>query len=259
MKGVYTKTAIQSVVEPLKAMSSVFNNEVHVVYENEDDAMYIGVMNSTKSIRAMFKLNVAGLIDQYGASVAEVGIWDVKQFINVFGKYQNDIYSEDVTVESGDRKLVIKCGKERTDYYTSSLNLFDSIRLKVRKFKTDKLTEACSFRLQGVTLKKILTNISVFSQQDKISFSGEKGKNEVMVELSCTGGGAFNKNTFVLEDVEVKETFKFVYPKSDIKGLLTCNDYFDLNIFVGAKEMMQASYSKNNYDMNFYFSPTLVD
>ena len=82
MKGVYSKEAIHSVVESLKAMSSVFSNDVHVVYESEEDAIYIGVANSRKSIRALFKLNTSDLINNYQATVKDIGLWDAKQFVN---------------------------------------------------------------------------------------------------------------------------------------------------------------------------------
>jgi len=255
MKGVYSKEAIHSVVESLKAMSSVFSNDVHVVYESEEDAIYIGVANSRKSIRALFKLNTSDLINNYQATVKDIGLWDAKQFVNILGKYESDIYSDEVLVEADDRKLVITCGKEKTDYYTSPLHLFTEIRLNQRRLKTENLTNACSFTLNGIDLKKLMTNINVFDDQDQITLKGVEGTKEVTVSLSSSSGSVYNRNDSVIEDVEVSTSFELRFPKTDIKGLLSCNDSFEITVFVGKKSVVEAAYSKNNYDMRFYFSP----
>jgi len=254
MKGIYTKSAIKNVVEPLKAISSVFANDVHVVYENEPDAMFIGVTNQNKTIRSLFKLNVSDLIGEYGIPATEIGIWDVKNFTDILGKYQSDIYTEDVTVDCDGKKMTITCGKERTEYYTTELHLFDDIRFKQRNFKSGSLDKACGFRLEGADLKKIITNINVFSTQNQIEFVGKKGDDFVTVKIS-SDSGVFNRNELIIENVNVDFDFKMRFPKTDFKGLFLCNDYFDFNIYTGRKSVVEALYSKNEYDMNFYFSP----
>lgn len=255
MKGVYSKKAISNIVDPLKAISNVFNNtSVHVVYEMEDDSIHISTMNQKKSVYAMYELDASKTIKDYDPKSKEIGIWDVKQFINIFGKYNSDIYEGDVTVDCEDKKLVISCGDEMTDYYLSQLHLFEGSRSKTRKLKTESLTEAAKFELSGVELKRLLTNINVFEDQDEITLSGKKGKG-VTVRLSSSQGTVFNKNEMKLADIEVKEDFSQKFPKNDFKGLLVCNGSFDLSVYTGKKEVVNASYQKDDYTMNFYFSP----
>jgi len=255
MKGVYSKRAICSVVEPLKAISNVFNNtSVHVVYEMEDDTIHISTMNEKKSVYAMYELDAKNAIDSYEPATKEIGIWDVKQFVNILGKYDNDIYSEEVKVECEDKKLVISCGDETTDYYLSQLHLFESSRSKNRRLKTDSLTEAAVFEMSGVDLKRLLTNINVFDDQNELTLSGKKGEG-VVVRLSSSQGTVYNKNEMKFPDIEVKEDFVQKFPKSDFKGLLVCNGSFKFSVFTGKKEVVNAYYEKDDYKLNFYFAP----
>lgn len=255
MKGVYDKKAIRNVVEPLKAISNVFNNtSVHVVYENNEDTMFISVVKA-KKIYAIYELKAKEVIKDYFPCQAEVGIWDVNQFINILGKYDNDIYTDDVTIDCSENKLTLSCGTEETDYYTAQLHLFDDVRGKVRRLKTESLTEACKFNLSGLELKRLKMNISVFDIQDEITVLGNKGDNHITVRLSSSSGTVFNKNESQIANVEVKEDFNLKFMKQDIKGLLSCNDSFDFNVYVGAKQIINASYAKDAYTMNFYFAP----
>jgi hypothetical protein len=255
MKGIYDKAAIRSVVEPLKAISSVFSNTpVHVVYENSEDTMFISVVKKPK-IYAIYELKAKEVIRDYEPCSAEVGIWDVNQFINILGKYENDVYVDDVIIECADNKLVLSCGNEETDYYTAQLHLFDDSRGKIRRLKTESLTEACKFNLSGAELKKLKMNISVFDIQDEVTFFGKKGQNSITARLSSSGGNVFNKNESKLNNVPVTADFNLKFLKQDIKGLLSCNDTFDFGVYVGQKNIISASYAKNAYTMNFYFAP----
>jgi hypothetical protein len=258
MKGVYSKEAIRSIVEPLRAISSVFSNiSVHVVYEMEDETIHISTMNQKKSVFAMYELKAKKIIENYQPLIKEIGIWDVKQFVNILGKYENDIYANDVTIDCQKEKLVISCGNETTDYYLSQLHLFEDSKGKARKLKTDVLTEAAKFELAGVDLKKVLANINVFDDQNQLTLVGVKGKG-VIVRLTSESGSVFNKNEMTLADVEVKEDFTLKYQKADFKGLLVCNNKFNFTVYTGKKQIVNATYEKDNYTMNFYFAP-LVD
>jgi hypothetical protein len=258
MKGTYSKKAIGSVVDPLKAISNVFNNTaVHVVYEMEDETVHISTTNEKKSVYAMYELDAKEAIEGYEPATKEIGIWDVKQFVNILGKYDNDIYTEDVKIDCEDKKLVISCGDEITDYYLSQLHLFDGSRSAHRKLKTDSLTEAANFELTGVDLKKLLTNINVFEDQNEITIIGKEGEG-VTVRLSSSQGTVSNKNELKFPNIEVKANFSQKFPKSDFKGLLVCNGTFQITVYTGKKDVVNAYYEKDNYKLNFYLSP-LVD
>jgi hypothetical protein len=253
MNGVYDKKAIRSIVKPLKDLSSVLNNNaVHVVYENTEDKINFSIDN--KKVIAIYELNAKDVIKNYEPKMPEVGIYYVQPFINILGKYENDIYTDDVIINCDKNKLDIDCGDEHSDYFLGDLYLFEGIRAKFKRLKTEKLTEACKFKLEGTTLKKFKMNISVFDTQDEITFVGKKGDNHITVRLSSSSGSVFNKNESKIP-VEVKEDFNLKYMKNDIKGLLSCNDSFDMTVFIGAKQLLNATYGDEHYTLNFFFSP----
>lgn len=256
MKGTYNKSAISAIIDPLKAISSVFGGkEVHVVYENGENDMFVSAQNKKRSVRVMYELDVKEVIKDYSVAIPEAGIWDVKQFIDQFGKYSSDLYTEDVELDVIDNRLVIKCDDETTNFYLGQLDLFKETRTSVRKLKTDSLTEACKFTLSGTQLKKLVTNIGVYYDLDQITFVGENGKNYMTVKLSSASSTLFNDFTLQIRDVEVKEDFNLKFMKEDFKGLLCCNDKFEFTVYTGPKSIVNVNYSRDHYDMRFYFSP----
>ena len=255
MKGVYTKDAIRSIVEPLKAINDVFDSNVaHVVYECGDDNMFISIQNPNGSVRAMWELNVDGVIGGYENTVSELGIYDIKQFMNIFGKYLMPIYEDEVTVECTDKRVEITCGKEKSVYSASPLHLFTETRGKSRRLKVEALTEAAKFRLEGPAFQKLKTNINVFDTQDTLTLSGKKG-GTLKVTLKTADGSSTNVSESEIDGVDVQDDFSLNFKKEDIKGLFGCNDEFEIGVYTGAKQIISASYGKNNYEMRFYFAP----
>lgn len=260
MKGIYDKKAIGCLVDPLRAISSVFNNNaVHVVYENTEDTMLISTRNANRSIFAIFELNAKEAIKSYEVGFEDAPIWNVKQFIDILNKYQSEIYVEDVEIDCQDNKLIISCGKDTTDFFLGQKHLFEESRGKVKRLKTDTLDTACGFKLDGVNLKKVLANINVFTEQDILTISGKKGGDEVMVKLSSSAGTVFNKNESMIEDVKIDVDFNMDFKREDIKGLLECNDSFNFGVYTGEKEIISAIYNKDHYEMRFYFSKITRD
>jgi hypothetical protein len=258
MKGVYSKKAIASVVDPLKAILNVFNNtSVHVVYESESESVHISVVNQKKSVYAMYELKATEIINEYEAPREEIGIWEVGQFVNILGKYTDDVYADEVIIdfdEAQKNKMVITCGDDTTEYFLAQLHLFQDTRGKARKLKTSSLTEACKFELAGVDLKKLMTNINVFDEQDELTLIGDK-TDGVKVRLSSSSGTVFSKNEAKIEGVEVEDEFELKFPKADFKGLLKCNGSFDFTVYTGKKQIVNANYERDNYTMDFYFAP----
>jgi hypothetical protein len=258
MKGVYSKKAIASVVDPLKAILNVFNNtSVHVVYESESKSIHISVVNQKKSVYAMYELKADEIIEDYEAPRTEIGIWEVNQFVNILGKYIDDVYADQVIIDFDEKqqnKMIITCGDETTEYFLAQLHLFNDTRCKARKLKTDTLTKACEFELSGVDLKKLTTNINVFDEQDEITLIGSKDEG-VKVRLSSSSGTVFSKNESKLREVEVEDEFELKFPKADFKGLLKCNGSFDFTVYTGKKQIVNANYERDNYKMDFYFAP----
>jgi hypothetical protein len=256
MDGIYNKSAIANLVDPLKAISNVLGNKsVHVVYENEDDSMFISTVNAEKSVFAMHELKAKECIENYSVGKEELPIWDTKFFIEIIAKYQNDIYTDDVEVKTQDNKIIISCGDETSEFFLGQASLFETTRCKFRTLKTNSLTEAAKFTLDGVNLKKLLNNINVFVDQDEITFLGQEGDDHITVRLSSSSGTVFNKNESKIEGVSVSDSFEMKFPKESIKGLIGCNNSFSLAVYTGKKRLINASYEKESYKMNFYFSP----
>lgn len=251
MKGVLNKKAINSIVEPLKAISTVFENNVHVVFENESKEIFVCVCNKSKGIYSICKLNAAEFIENFESTTNEIGIWDVKTFIDILAKYGNDIYTDNVNINCDGKKLMISCGKENTDFYLGQLHLFQDYRTN-RTLNMKKFTEACTFTLDGATLKKMIMNFGVFAEQDIFTLTGEKGANELTVTLSTHSSALFNRNRSVIDNVEIHESFDLNFQRATIKGLLSCNNSFEFTVFKGEPSIIQATYKKDNYDMKFY-------
>jgi hypothetical protein len=255
MKGVYNKEAVRAIVEPLKAITEVFDNNVaHVVYECEDDSMHISIQNPNGSVRAMWEMKTDGIVNSYANPVKEIGIYETKQFMNIFAKYLMPIYEDEIEVEVSDKRLEISCGKEKSGYATSPLHLFSETRGKVRRLKVETLTEATKFTLTGSQYEKLKTNMNVFDVQDTVTFSGKKG-GILKVVLKTADGSSPNVSELEIDGVEVTEDFELNYKKSDIKGLISCHNEFEIGIYTGAKQIIGATYEKNNYAMRFYISP----
>jgi hypothetical protein len=257
MKGTLSKDSIKSIVDPLKAMSSVLDSQtdaVHVIYECEEDAVYIGAVNAAKSAYAMYKLDADKAIDNYTPIKEEIGIWDVQEFIRVIGNYQNSFYKDDVKIDMGksDVKMNIKCGKDSTEYYTSQLHLIEKGK---RALKTDKLTSAVTFTLEGDELDKLRKNIDVFSTLDAVRITGKAGGTELTCKLYATQSSVKTSSNTGIEVDAITEDINIVFPKKEFKGLLACNSKFDITLYVGKKNLGGFSYERDNYEMKFYIAP----
>jgi len=259
MKGVYNKKAISCIVDPLKAISSVLNGKgVHIVFENSDDSIFISIVNPMKSVYAMYELEASKVITDYEASIKEIAIWDVKNFIDILGKYQNEIYVEDVVISGDESPILITCAEETTDFHLSDISLLADSHCRFKRLKTETLTEACIFDMEGIQIKKLLNNISVYTDLDQLTLSGVEGTNEIKVKLASSSGSIYTKVHTKIENIEVKKDFEMDFPKDDIKGLLGCNDKLQFTVYIGKKNIIQATYSKDNYKMLFYFVPLSV-
>lgn len=258
MKGLLSKKAIRSLVEPLKITDSVFNeDQAHIVFENEDDKIYFSVVDEKRMVYAMYEMDASEMIGEYEVGKKEVGVWDVKQFVNILGKYENDIYTDLVEIKTneGDNKFIIECGDEKTEIYTSALNLFDDYRCKNRKLKTSALTNAASFELADADLKKLMTNINVFDTQDIITLKGNQGDDFVTVRLSASASTVLNKNESKISGVEVNDDFEMRFRKNKIKGLLSRSNKFLVDVYTGKKEIINVTCERDDYNMSFYFPP----
>lgn len=256
MKGTLSKANIKSIVDPLKAMSSVLDSHtdsVHIAYECEDDAVYIGAVNSTKSAYAMYKLDAPKVIVGYEPARSEIGIYEVQEFIRIIANYQNSFYKEDVKIDmSSDVKLNITCGKDSTEYYTASLHTIEKGK---RALKTDKLSTATTFTLSGDELDKLRKNIDVFSELDAVRIVGKAGETELSCKLYSTQTSVKTSSNTVISVNEIAEDVNIIFPKKELKGLLACNSTFDVTLYNGKRSLGGFVYSKDNYEMKFYIAP----
>lgn len=260
MKGTISKTNIKSIVDPLKAMSSVLDSQtdsVHVVYECEDDAVYIGAVNATKTAYAMYKLDAPNAIENYLPAKEEIGIWDVQEFIRVVGNYQNSFYKDNVDIDLiNETQLNIQCGKDCTEYYTSQLHLIEKGK---RALKTEKLTSAVSFTLEGDELDKLRKNIDVFSELDAVRITGKEGSSELSFKLFAQQTSVKTSSNTVVSVDEISEDIDITFPKKELRGLLACNSAFNVTLYTGKKNLGGFSYDKDNYEMKFYIAPISED
>jgi hypothetical protein len=259
MKGTIDKKNIKSIVDPLKAMSSVLDSQtdsVHVVYECEDDAVYIGAVNAPKTAYAMYKLDAQKAIENYKPAMEEIGIWDVQEFIRVIGNYQNSFYKDNVDIDVGEIKLNIQCGKDSTEYYTSQLHLIEKGK---RALKTSALNSAVSFTLEGDELDKLRKNIDVFSELDAVKITGKAGSSELSFKLHAQQTSVKTSSTTVVNVDEIAEDINITFPKKELKGLLACNSTFEVTLYTGKKNLGGFSYDKDNYEMKFYIAPISED
>lgn len=260
MKGTLDKNSIKSLVEPLKAMSSVLDTQqdgVHVVLESENESIHIGAVNATKTAYAMYELDAKKAIDGYAPAKDEIGIWDVQEFIRVLGNYQNSFYKSNVDIDMvDDVKLNIKCGKDNTQYYTSQLHLIEKGK---RALRTDKLNTAVTFTLGGDELAKLRKNMDVFSDLDAVRITGKKGDAELTFRLHAQATSVKTTSNSVVTVDEVTDDIDIVFSTKELKGLLSCNTSFDVTLYTGPKNIGGFCYNKDNYDMKFYLAPMSRD
>lgn len=257
MKGIYSKKAIINLVEPLKAISSVYSSTVPVVYENDAEAIFIGSIDENKSIFTFYNLKAKEIIQNYENPIKDIGIYDVKQFIHILHKYCNNIYVDDVNIEPIDNKLVITCGNETIEYYLTELTMIEQYRSKVKRLKTELLTKACQFELAGSNLKKFSMNLGLFNGDDEeVNLSSNTKTNSIAVKIYSSMSANQNKISMDFTDIgEIKASFNVRFLKKVFEGLLGCNDKFNITVYTGDKTVLEVSYEKEFYDMKFYLIP----
>ena len=257
MKGIYTKKAIMNLVEPLKAISSVYSSTVPIVYENDSETIFIGSIDENKSIFTFYNLKAKEIIQNYENPIKDIGINDVKQFIHILHKYCNNIYTDDVTIEPIDNRLVITCGNETVEYYLTELTMIEQYRSKVKRLKTELLTKACEFELSGSNLKKFIMNLGLFDGDDEeVNLSSNMKTNNITVKIHSSMSANQNKVSMNITDIgEIKAAFNVKFMKKVFEGLLGCNDKFNVIVYTGDKTILEVSYEKEFYNMKFYLIP----
>jgi len=246
-----------NLVEPLKAISSVYSSTVPIVYENDSEAIFIGSIDENKSIFTFYNLKAKEIIQNYENPIKDIGINDVKQFIHILHKYCNAIYTDDVTIEPIDNKLVITCGNETVEYYLTELTMIEQYRSKVKRLKTELLTKSCEFELSGSNLKKLIMNLGLFDgNEEEVNLSSNLKTNNIAVKIYSSMSANQNKISMNISDIgEIKEAFNMKFMKSVFEGLLGCNDKFNMVVYTGDKTILEVSYEKEFYNMKFYLIP----
>lgn len=257
MKGIYDKTALHNLIEPLKAISDVYSTAVPVVYECDDDGIFIGTIDENKSIFVFHNFKAKEFIKDYQNPIKEIGIHDVKQFIHILQKYCDKAYTEDVSIEPIDNKLVINCGNETLEYYLTDLSMIGQFRSKVRRMRSEILTKACEFELSGIDLKKLSSNVGIFNKDaDEVSLSSNRKTNEIVVKIYSSMSANHNKVSMRIGGIgTISEAFDMRFKKEVFEGLLDCNDKFNIVIYTGNKNIIEVTYAKEAYDMKFYLVP----
>jgi hypothetical protein len=263
MKGVYKKQAIRGIVDPLKTLSSVFHpNPLRVVLETEEDGIYISTVDSNQSVFAMYKLNAPEVIEGY-EPLGDLPIWDVKQFMNIVGNYEDDIYAENLEIsqaENSNGKLIFKCGQDESQFNLAQDHLLEPYRFGKRNLDTSKMTKAVGFKLEDVGLKKVLRNMGVFVDQDRFIIEGVKGNDYVKMIIASSSNANKNKNESRIEGVNVEEDFSMTFNKAEVKGMFSSHDSINIGVYVlGDRQILEAGYLESGYELNCYFNPIDLD
>lgn len=257
MKGIYDKTAIFNVVKPLKAMASVLQggkNKLRVVFESEEDGVYVSLVSQTGTVYILFKLNPADLIKDFEPT-EDVGIWDVKQFMDIMDKYSDDIYSDDLEIDRESRKLIISCGNEKTELVLGEPSIFAETRLPKRNFESGKFNEGASFGLDDVELKKIIKNMSVFSDLDRITFKGNEGDTYASIILTSSNASIKNKNVSRIEGVPISSDFEIAILKGELLGFLNSFPEFNFEMLTSERRnCVVGTYQNSQYQMKCIFN-----
>lgn len=256
MKGIYNKSAINNMVEPLTNIISVFEKDARIVYECEKDNIFISIKNVTETIFCICTINAKNIIKNYEVVEKEIGIWDINALIKVLNLFQKDFYKEDLEVTIKDNCFVFKCGSDSSQFALASVNQIEEQRARVRSFDTSVFNECCKFTLNGEPLKKTIAKFNVFSELDLITFCGEKNK-PLNMKLLNSSGALISSSETVFDNIICAESFSTSFNKHNFKGILNASDVIDFTIYNSNEMEMNvicAEYNNSGYEMQFFFS-----
>ena len=240
---------IGSILDPLSSIEKVLNDGndgAHIVYEFEDDAVFIAARDILGNNFAIYELDANEVFEDYKNPKCEIGVWDVVDFTNKL-----DLFDEDFEISHDGKNLF----EAKNDSDTLSFYGCDPSEVKKgkRKLKTDVLDIGASLVINTI-VPKLKGAITSYVGQDNMVFEGNKKTGEVTISIV---GDIKNSNSYksTLKNIPVENDFKLVFSKSEIKKVLSCNDEFAITFFTGAKNIAEFSYERDNYKMKFYISP----
>jgi hypothetical protein len=252
------KESIQSLVEPIESSSKIFNAlklPTSFIQEFDDDGIYVGNSDEDNTVLVSYRINVESVFNDYEVIKDKVGIWDTNQFTKIFKKYLKLYDSDkDIQIDFQDNKYIISSGSEEDIFHTASPK---QIRQGSRGIDTSKLTEVCSFDLEGTDLLRILSNIDVYTEQNTVSFVGNAEDGKILVKVHSPDVPNQNSGSSTVDDAEVSSDFSIDIGKIKIKSVLETNDKFTLRLYAlrGKPMVLHFYYDKGGYDMNYYISP----
>jgi hypothetical protein len=252
------KSSIQSIVEPIESASKIYTGlglDPAFVQEFDADSIHVCCVDEDNTIFVTYRLNTANIFDSYEVKKDKIGIYDTAQFTKLFKKYMK-FYNEDqkVSIDYEDGKYCLTYGQEKDIFHTCSIT---QVRRGNRGFDTSAMSCLAKFQLEGDNLSKILTNIGIYAQQTTVTFNGSAEGSHIQCLISSPDKEYQNYGSFYIEGIEIETDFTIRFAKNKIKGVLECNDKFDVALYSVKKGpcLGHFTYSKNDYDMNFYLAP----
>jgi len=225
MLGKITVDKVGSIVDPLRALNDVLKDKtdgVHIVYEFEEDRVFVGARNASGDCYGMYELNVKNVVEGYEKSVDEIVIYDVGDFVNKI-----NLFDDDFNISFDEESLLtLSNDTDDANFYSSDITL---IKKGKRKLKTTALDIGAKLEFSEV-IPKIQKAIASYVGQDTITFEGNSRTNEVIIKISSDQRKSNSYKT-VIKDVEVENDFSTSFQKDQIKSVLSCNDGFDVTFF----------------------------
>jgi hypothetical protein len=240
---------VDSILDPLSAIERVLNDGndgAHIVYEFEDDAVFVAARDIAGNNFAIYELEVNEVFEDYKKPDCEIGVWDVVDFTNKL-----DLLEEDFELTHDGKSLFeAKSENDNLQFYGCDPS---EVKKGKRKLKTDALDLGVTFVMNTI-VPKIKNAIRSYAGQDNLIFEGSKDDQEVVVSI-C--GDIRNSNSYktTIKNMPVETDFKLEFSKSEINKVLSCNDEFDVSFYTGPKDIAEFSYAKDNYTMKFFVSP----
>lgn len=259
MRGVLkNKDCIKSLVDPLDIMTRVFQgigSKIQFRYEFTDDSILLSNVDKDQSLFVNYKLHVKSVFDDYNIIQKEIGVWDTTQYIKLLKKYGSNFYTKDskVKFDFDVNKFKISCGRDTDTFFTCSP---DGLAKNKHDFDTSSLDEIIKFKLEGVNLMKLLSNMDIYTIQDTVVFSGSPGE-EVKATVCSYDKPNQHEATSIFEGVTTDNPFRISFVKTKLKSILESNDSFSVVIYSTPKKNLMGRFMIENdqYFMSLALAP----
>lgn len=252
------KDCIKSLVDPLDVMIRVFQGigtKIQFRYEFTEDSVLLSNVDKDQSLFVNYKLRVSSVMDDYSIIQKEIGIWDTAPFIKILKKYGSNFYAKDAKIkfDFDVNKFKISCGKDTDTFYTCSP---EGLAKNKHDFDTSTLDELIKFKLEGINLMKLLSNIDIYTIQDTVVLSGSPGE-EIKATVCSHDKPNQHESTTTFDGIVTENPFRIAFTKDKLKAILESNDTFNVVVLSSPKKNLMGRFMIENdhYFMSLALAP----